>query len=51
MVVTDEHWHSGTMHYRQRECTICGYTDTTSWKCSGNPCVIAFSIREQLQTE
>lgn len=49
MEITDEHWHSGTMHYRKRVCIICGYTDTISWKCSGNPCVI--SLRVQLQKD
>lgn len=40
---TYEEYHSGSKHYLVVDCA-CGNENTQSWACSGNPCVMPFSI-------
>lgn len=36
-------YHSGTKHYLDYNCA-CGNKSSSSWNCSGNPCILPFSI-------
>ena len=42
--------HSGDMHYYDFNC-YCGNTDTRSWPCSGNPCVLPYSVEPEYEIE
>ena len=37
-------YHSGSTHYFVFNCS-CGNNSTMSWPCSGNPCIMPFSIQ------
>ena len=43
-------YHSGTTHYFVFDCA-CGNDRTLSWACSGNPCVMPFSIKPSYELE
>lgn len=39
IIIVGEDWHSGSNHYLVRPCSMCSYSTTESWTCSGNPCI------------
>lgn len=43
--ITRDDWHMGPKHYVNSECQICSYSNTSSYPCPGNPCIIQYSLR------
>lgn len=43
-------YHSGSTHYFVFNCS-CGNDSTMSWACSGNPCIMPFSIQPSHELE
>ena len=42
MVTND--YHSGQKHYFDYECNACGFSKSSSYNCSGNPCITPFRV-------
>ena len=40
--------HTPGLHHTTFKCSVCGYKDTVSYSCPGNPCLIFDSIVNEL---